>query len=139
MNQQPLFVEPVPALVGLPPYLLSRPETGIDVILDFNESLVPNGSVGPEAHSWTINRYPDQIPLEKAIAQAIGVEPSSVQVTNGADDALERVVRSVCCPGRRAVVTQPSYGMIRRFAHLAGVVVGEVEGHVLAADVDVAQ
>ncbi len=120
MSQQPLLVEPVPALVGLPPYILSRPETGIDVVLDFNESLAPHGSFGPEARSWSINRYPEHSPLERAIAQAIGVNASSIQVTNGADDALERIVRTVCCPGRRAVVTQPSYGMIRRFAVLAG-------------------
>ena len=63
---------------------------------------------------------------QAAIAAHLGLEPDRIVVTNGADDALERSVRSVCAPGRRALLCRPSYGMIRRFALLAGAEVIEV-------------
>jgi histidinol-phosphate aminotransferase len=126
MDEKPLLVEPVPMLEQLPPYLLGRPEKGIDVILDFNESLESPPSLADQTLPWSVNRYPDHAELERAIAEKVGVDAGSLLVTNGADDALERTVRSVCCAGRRAVVTQPSYGMIRRFAILAGAEVHQV-------------
>jgi HAD superfamily hydrolase (TIGR01548 family) len=50
-----------------------------------------------------------------------------VLVTCGADDALERTVRVVVGPDRKAVLTTPTYGMIRRFVLTAGGQPDEVE------------
>ena len=116
MAPRPLLVQPNPVVEGLLPYVIERPGVDPDLILDFNESLAPPPSL---AGIDRINRYPDYREIEAAIADHVGVGAERVLVTNGADDALERTVRSVLCRGRRAVLTTPSYSMIRRFAVLA--------------------
>jgi histidinol-phosphate aminotransferase len=128
MNERPLRVEPAPALSQLAPYTTGRPDHGIDLVLDFNESLVPPAPVRSDrdAEQWSVNRYPTQDRLERVLADRLGVDPASVVATCGADDALERTVRVACWPGRRAVLTTPSYGMIRRFAVIAGAEVATV-------------
>jgi histidinol-phosphate aminotransferase len=124
MKTKPLQIEPNPVVTGLFPYVIDRPGIDPDLILDFNENLAPPrslaGSVPP------VNRYPDYREIESAIAGRLGVDSERVLITNGADDALERIVRCAAFPGRRAVLTKPSYGMIKRFAVLAGAEVVEV-------------
>jgi len=128
MGERPLLVEPVPALAALGPYSTGRPAAGIDLVLDFNERLEPPdalaGTAGLEA--WRLNRYPELGALEPVIAARLGLPADSVLVTGGADDALERCVRAVCVPGRRAIMSTPSYGMIRRFIRIAGAELVEV-------------
>lgn len=124
MKTKPLLVEPNPVVAGLFPYVIDRAGVDPDLVLDFNESLAPPpalaGGVPP------VNRYPDYQEIEAAISRRFGVDPERVLVTNGADDALERIVRCAAFPGRRAVLTTPSYGMIKRFAVLAGAEIVEV-------------
>jgi histidinol-phosphate aminotransferase len=120
MTDRPLLVEPVPLIAALSPYVIDRPGVGPDLVLDFNESLASPAALEKALRGAPVNRYPDKRPLEEAVAARLGVDPECVVVTNGADDALERTVRSVAGPGRRAVLTTPTYGMIRRFAVLAG-------------------
>lgn len=124
MKVKPLLVEPNPAVAGLSPYVIDRPGVDPDLVLDFNESLAPPNSLADQVPS--VHRYPDYREIEGAIADRNNVGPESVLLTNGADDALERVVRCAVPPGRRAVLTSPSYGMIRRFSVLAGAEVVEV-------------
>ena len=124
MKVKPLLVEPNPVVAGLFPYVIDRPGTNPDLVLDFNESLAPPPSLS--GGKVPVNRYPNYQEIEAAIAGRVGVDPERVLVTNGADDALERIVRCVAFPGRRAVLTTPSYGMIKRFAVLAGAEVVEV-------------
>ena len=120
MPVQPLLVEPVPALERLPPYSVGRPPFETDLTLDFNESLeaLPVSGSAPEASNAHL--YPWTAQLEVQLAQRMGVDPERVIVTCGADDALERSVRSVCCPGRRAVMIKPTYGMPWRYAITSG-------------------
>jgi len=125
MTDRPLLVEPVPAVAGLSPYEIDRPGCP-DLVLDFNESLASPAALERAVHGVPVNRYPDKRPLEEAVAQKLCVDPDCVVVTNGADDALERTVRAVAGPGRRAVLTTPTYSMIRRFAVLAGAEVIDV-------------
>lgn len=128
MSDRPLLVEPVPVLAELAAYTTGRPVEGIDLVLDFNERLAPPealaGIAGLEA--WRLNRYPELGALEPVIAARLGVPEDSVLVTGGADDALERTVRVVCGPGRRGIMSTPSYGMIRRFIRIAGAELLEV-------------
>ena len=122
MSDRPLLVEPVPALAFLPPYVIGRPERGVDLVLDFNESLAAPPSLAPE-----LCRYPPLRPaLEAAIGALLGVDGDRVAVTCGADDALQRVVQAVACPGRRVVLTLPSYGMLQRYTRIAGAELVEV-------------
>ncbi len=122
MNDRPLLVQPAPVLAELTTYTTGRPGGGIDLVLDFNERLAPPDALANTAglDEWHINRYPELGALEPLIADRLGVPAASVLVTGGADDALERTVRSVCVPGRTAIMTTPSYGMIRRYIRIAG-------------------
>jgi len=126
MPEEPLLVEPVPALERLPRYSVGRPPYDTDLVLDFNESLVPLPITGPAADLPTANRYPWTDRLEAQLAKRLGIEADRVIVTCGADDALERAVRSVCCPGRRAVMVKPTYGMPWRYAIIAGAEIATV-------------
>lgn len=128
MSDRPLLVEPVPVLAELAAYTTGRPADGIDLVLDFNERLAPPDALAGMAglEGWQLNRYPELGALEPVIAARLGTAVESVLVTGGADDALERCVRAVCVPGRTAVMTTPSYGMIRRFIRIAGAELVEV-------------
>ncbi|MCU0304744.1 MAG: aminotransferase class I/II-fold pyridoxal phosphate-dependent enzyme [Thermoanaerobaculales bacterium] len=120
MSEPPFLVEPVPALAQLSRYSVRRPPFATDLVLDFNESTEPLPLSGPTPDLADAHCYPWTDRLVARLAERLGVAPDRVIVTCGADDALERAVRSVCCPGRRAVMTQPTYGMPRRYAILAG-------------------
>jgi histidinol-phosphate aminotransferase len=122
MSTRPLQIQPVPVLDELTTYTTGRPSDGIDLILDFNERLTtPDALAGrADVTAWHVNRYPELGALEPLIAARLGIATESVLVTGGADDALERSVRSVCTAGRNAIMTTPSYGMIRRFVRIAG-------------------
>jgi len=120
MLEQPFLVEPVPALERLPRYSVGRPPFDTDLNLDFNESLEALPVSGPVPEASNAHLYPWTDQLEAQLAQRLGVGPERVIVTCGADDALERSVRSVCCPGRRAVMIKPTYGMPWRYAITSG-------------------
>jgi len=128
MSDKPLLVEPVPVLAELAAYATGRPGEGIDLVLDFNERLAPPDALADASgvETWHINRYPVLGALEPLLAARLGVPDASVLVTAGADDALERSVRSVCTSGRTAIMTTPSYGMIRRYVRIAGATLVEV-------------
>lgn len=128
MSNRPLLVKPAPVLSELTTYTTGRPGGGIDLVLDFNERLAPPDVLAgaPGLDAWHINRYPVLGALEPLIAGRLGVPEASVLVTGGADDALERTVRSVCVPGRSAIMTTPSYGMIRRFIKISGAALVEL-------------
>jgi len=67
-----------------------------------------------------LRRYPDTGPLQALLARRAGIQPDQVLVTAGADDALERAIRAVLAPGRELVLPVPTFGMIERYARLAG-------------------
>jgi HAD superfamily hydrolase (TIGR01548 family) len=127
MPEKPLLVEPVPALDRLPHYSVGRPPFATDLVLDFNESLAPLPVAGATIDLPKINLYPWTRQLEAQLADRLGIDADRVIVTCGADDALERAVRSVCCPGRRAVMVKPTYGMPWRYAIISGVEITTVE------------
>jgi histidinol-phosphate aminotransferase len=127
MPENPLLVEPVPALNRLPMYSVGRPPFEMDLVLDFNESLEALPISGTHPRAPDVNFYPWTEKLEAQLAQRLGINSDRVIVTCGADDALERSVRSVCCPGRRMVMVKPTYGMPWRYAITCGVEITTVE------------
>lgn len=127
MPEKPLLVEPVPALGRLPQYSVGRPPFVTDLVLDFNESLEALPISGSPPRVPRANLYPWTDRLEAQLAGRLGIPPARVIVTCGADDALERSVRSVCCPGRRMVMVKPTYGMPWRYAIVSGVEITTVE------------
>jgi histidinol-phosphate aminotransferase len=129
MTLPPLAVVPNPIVAALRPYSPGRLDFAIDLVLDANESLASAPALvealrfGSDA---SVHRYPAAADLEARLAAGLAVDPSRVLVTAGADDALERAIRSVGAPGRRAILTTPSFAMLPRYAHLTGADVVEI-------------
>ena len=123
-------IVPSPFVSGLNPYRTSVAESGSVLKLDTNEGPHPSKSLINELVSEgvdLIRSYPDLRELESLLAGMLEIDPSRVIVTAGADDALERSIRSVLGPGKELVLPVPTFEMLERFATLAGSDITEVE------------
>ncbi|MEQ8766772.1 MAG: aminotransferase class I/II-fold pyridoxal phosphate-dependent enzyme [Planctomycetota bacterium] len=116
-------IRPVSAVAGATRYSVPRPSAPVDLRLDGNEGIAPPAEllqalaeIGPEV----LRCYPDAKPLEMALAERYGVTADRVIVTAGADEALDRIARSVLGPGRELILPVPTFEMIERYARLAG-------------------
>jgi len=65
-------------------------------------------------------RYPDPRPLEAALAEYHGVEPSRVVVSAGGDDIIERYSRILVGPGDTVLGTDPAFESYADSARRAG-------------------
>jgi len=84
--------------------------------LSANEGAYSN--VGPALQGLrpdVIRRYPDTTELEADIAAYNGVNREQVIATAGADDALWRIMRSVCASGRNVILPVPTFEMLDRY------------------------
>lgn len=70
--------------------------------------------------------YPDEKPLEAALAARFLVDPERVVVTNGADGALERACRVRLRPGVELLMTNPTFEMFPLFAGMTGATIVSV-------------
>jgi histidinol dehydrogenase len=104
------MVDPVslirPNIAGLIPYSSARDEfSGRDgIFLDANENPNETG----------LNRYPDprQTDLRGQIALLKGVEPETIFLGNGSDEAIDLLIRIFCEPRTNRIITvNPTYGM----------------------------
>lgn len=120
-----------PAPPTAKPYTRIENPQPIDLYLDANEGRGPSAqfisaalsAAGPGA----ISRYPDSRPLERLIAQKLGVLPEEVVVTAGADDALARIIEAFSAAGDRIVTTRPTFEMIGRYARARGADLCEID------------
>ena len=108
----------VPArAAGLPP-IAAR----IDLRLDGNQGRAPGAAflarLGLDAE--LLRSYPLDRSLEAALAARHDVACERVFVGAGADDVLDRLCRAELEPGRMAIVPQPTFEMLPRYAELAG-------------------
>lgn len=123
MNIRPLAHAPACPLPGVERYAPPTAAVPTRLKLDANEgaAIPPDvladllASVAPDAPR-RVRRYPDPAELERALASRFAVDPSSVILTTGGDDAIDRIARACLAPGRRAVVTTPTFEMIPRAA-----------------------
>ena len=107
-------------------YAPRRPSGPIDLFLDANEGrfagidmLTLAASVGTEG----VRRYPSAANLERAIGEKLGIRASSVLVTAGGDEAIDRACRAFLQAGSELILPVPTFEMIGRFASLAGATV----------------
>lgn len=117
--------QPTPAarLAGLRPYQPPEAKPYIDLVLDANEGPIPAAPIASLLNTFdpaTLRRYPSTAELEHAIADRHAIDPARVVVTNGADDAIDRICRAVLEPGRELAIHTPTFEMIERSARLAG-------------------
>lgn len=115
----PEMIRPALPEALLRAYTSHRPPGKPDLILDANEGLSPPPELLSEAASCpseTIRRYPDARDLEQQIAASLNVQPECVLVTAGGDDAIYRCCALMLDGQRRAVLTTPTFEMLRRYA-----------------------
>ncbi len=96
-----------------------------DVWLNANESAWPN----PADTDASCRRYPDPQPvaLRSALAALYGCDASQLLIGRGSDEAIDLLVRTLCNPGKDAVViTPPVFGMYAVSARLQNAPVIEV-------------
>lgn len=114
---------PNPAIAGREPYRVPRADAKLDLFLDGNEGMAPDPALLRDlanADAQILRRYPKAGALEARLAARLGVAPSQVLVTNGADDALDRSCRALLGPGRALLLPVPTFEMLVRYAELAG-------------------
>jgi len=123
------FVRPAERVRGVRAYKrAAMGDDSIDLWLDANEGVPMPAELLAEVLSpspETVRRYPDSSKAEAMLAERWGVGASRVILTNGGDDAIDRICRSTLEAGREIVLHEPSFEMIRRSAELAG---GSVAG-----------
>lgn len=110
-------------LDGIRAYSPPTNASPIDLRLDANEGRADPELIRralDEIDVSTINRYPSARDLESLIAEAWGVEPERIVVTNGADDSIERVCKAILDPGAGVLIHDPTFVMIEHSARLAG-------------------
>ena len=92
--------------------------------LDRNEGARPDASLiaGLVGSPALFREYPDEKPLEAALAARFSVDPGRVVVTNGADGALERACRIRLRPGVELLMTNPTFEMFPLFVGMTGAV-----------------
>lgn len=90
------------------------------VRLDFNESTAPQVIEG-------YCSYPEYDPLLKELASIFEVDKENILPTNGTDEALSLIASTFIEPGRdRALVSTPTFAMIKRSVVLAGAELVEI-------------
>lgn len=116
-------VQPADRIGDLTPYTPPARNPRITLTLDNNEGAPIDPAMlgmlnGLDAD--TLARYPDQSPLEAQIAQSMDIDASRVVLTNGGDDAIDRVCRALLNPGDVMLTHTPGFVMIPCWAQLAG-------------------
>jgi histidinol-phosphate aminotransferase len=98
--------------------------------LDFNENtegcsprvLAALHSVDTEV----LARYPEREPVEKLVAEFLGLAPAEVLLTNGVDEAIHLLCATYLNPGDEALVVVPTFAMYAIFAQAEGANVVEI-------------
>lgn len=98
--------------------------------LDFNESTVGcSPRVLARLRSLDADllaRYPERAPVEKDVANFLGLDPAQVLLTNGVDEAIHLLCSTYLDPGDEALIAVPTFAMYAIFAQAEGARVIEV-------------
>ena len=122
-----------PEIAGLPPFSSESPywqdlrerHGDATLFMSANENPLgpsPAAVEAMQAALTDLHRFPDPRAraLTEAIAEHHGVSAESVAVGHGANELIERLVRTFVGPGETIVSGWPSYGVYRLVAHAAG-------------------
>ncbi len=125
----PSSISPADRMAGQRAYQRHAQRRPISLRLDANEGSGPDASLLDTLSgdfSRLASSYPDAFGLESLLAERLGVPRECVLATAGADDALDRLCRVMLQPGRRALMTRPTFEMLPRFVRSAGAEFDEV-------------
>lgn len=104
-----------------PPLDGRNPDTNL--LLDFNERTLPVGEKVQQAmidyiQSGRLQMYPAYGDIVDVIAGYAGVAAEELMITNGSDQGIELVFRSVCNAGDKVVIPGPSFAMYSQCAKI---------------------
>lgn len=122
-------LKPANRIASLEPYMPPNRVDSVLLKLDSNEGAAVDESVTniiETIDASELTRYPNTSELERDIAKRFRLDPSSVIVTNGGDDAIDRACRAVLNPGDLMLTHTPNFEMISRSALLAGASVDSI-------------
>lgn len=111
------------SLKNFQPYQSARSLYQKGVFMDANENSL--GSVINTPLDGEINRYPDpySLDLRRAIGKFLGMPERNIFVGNGSDEAIDLLIRLFVEPAEEIIVVEPTYGMYKVAAQIAGVAV----------------
>jgi histidinol-phosphate aminotransferase len=107
-------VKPRRRILEMPEY--HPPLAGRDALrLDFNENtLAPSPLVLDRLKQITaegLTKYPEREPVERKVAEHLGLEPAQVLLTNGVDEAIHLMCCTFLDEGDEALIATPSFFM----------------------------
>ncbi|MGB0032510.1 MAG: histidinol-phosphate transaminase [Candidatus Sulfotelmatobacter sp.] len=92
--------------------------------LDFNESTI---GCSPRLlarlrslDAETLARYPEREPVEREVADFLGLDVAQVLLTNGVDEAIHLLCSAYLEPGDEALIVVPTFAMYAIFAQAEG-------------------
>src|SRR5438270_2697207 len=92
--------------------------------LDFNENTAkPSLKVLSELRQIDgdhLARYPEREPVERIVADFLGLRPEEVLLTNGVDEAIHLLCQTYLEAGYEALVVVPTFAMYELFAASTG-------------------
>ncbi len=68
-------------------------------------------------------RYPEREPVERTLAQWLGVSPEQLMLTNGVDEAIHLLCETYLQSGDEAIIVVPTFGMYEVAASATGATV----------------
>lgn len=121
--------QPIASLRGVSAYRVPVAGAPTDLKLDANEGPAPDPAMleaVAKMDAAALRFYPSKAAVETSLAERLGVDPSQVLLTNGGDEAIDRVMRAFAAPGSTVVQTEPTFEMIARSAELSSAKVTSV-------------
>ena len=90
--------------------------------LDFNESTIGCSPRVLERlrslDAETLARYPEREPVERAVADFLGLDATEVLLTNGMDEGIHLLCATYLEPGDEAIIVVPTFAMYSIFAQV---------------------
>ena len=111
-----------------PPLEGRNPEANL--LLDFNERTLPVSEPIIQAlvdyiHSGRLQMYPSYGDVVERIAAYAEVKPERLMITNGSDQGIDLIFRSVCSAGDEAIIPAPNFAMYKQCAGIENLTVIE--------------
>jgi len=112
--QDAVSPQPRPRVLAMPEY--HPPLAGRDALrLDFNENtLAPSPRVLAKLRELTaegLTVYPEREPVERFVAQHLGLQSDAIVLTNGVDEAIHLVACAFLDEGDEALICTPTFFM----------------------------
>lgn len=101
-----------------------------NLLLDFNERTLPVGEPIINAlvdyiHSGRLQMYPSYGDVVQRIADYAQVESGQLMITNGSDQGIDLIFRSVCSAGDEAIIPAPNFAMYKQCAGIENLTIRE--------------